>query len=199
MVPSGAAVKRTDAPAPNEPEPNYVEDGLDKAQAAKTTPPAPKFSARAELVKVALQGENAEFFSRSIVNRMWHRFFGTGLVSPLDQMHAENQPSHPELLAWLARDTEENKSDLRRLIRGIVMSKAYSRSSQYDSENRPANKTFAVARLKPMTPLQLATALRIAAADPATFEGLKADEFEKRMEQVESSARGFAALIAQPT
>ncbi len=36
---------------------------------------------------------------------MWHRFFGVGLVMPLDQMHSENPPSHPELLAWLARDT----------------------------------------------------------------------------------------------
>jgi hypothetical protein len=174
-------------------------EALDKAKAAKTPPPAPKFSARAKLVEVSLEGKNAEFFSRSIVNRMWHRFFGGGLVSPLDQMHAENEPSHPELLAWLARDTAEHKYDLKRLIRGIVMSKAYSRSSQYDSENRPSNKTFAVARLKPMTPQQLATSLKIAATDPANFEGLKPEDFEKKIEQMESSARGFASLIAQPT
>jgi hypothetical protein len=130
---------------------------------------------------------------------MWHRFLGTGLVTPLDQMHIENQPSHPELLAWLARDTADNGYDLQRLIRGIVMSKAYSRSSRYESENRPSHKLFAVARLKPMTSLQLATSLRIAATDPASFDGLKTDEFEKRVEQIESSARGFAALIAQPT
>jgi hypothetical protein len=49
-----------------------------------------------------------------------------------------------------------------------------------------------------MTPLQLATSLKIAATDPATLEG-KPDEIEKRLEQLESSARGFAALIAQPT
>ena len=27
---------------------------------------------------------------------------------PLDQMHSENKPSHPELLAWLARDVVAN-------------------------------------------------------------------------------------------
>ena len=43
------------------------------------------------------------------------------------------------------------------------------------------------------------SSLRIAASDPASFDGLKADEFEKRMEQIESSSRGFASLIAQPT
>lgn len=50
-----------------------------------------------------------------------------------------------------------------------------------------------------MTPQQLATSLKIAATDPASFDTLKADEFEKRMEQIESGARGFAALIAQPS
>jgi len=199
MFLSGTTVADANAKDPNAADQKAEKEALEKAKAAKTPPPAPKFSGRAELVKVALQGENADFFARSIANRMWHRFFGTGLVAPLDQMHAENQPTHPELLAWLARDTAANKYDLRRLIRGIVMSDAYSRSSRYDSENRPSNKTFAVARLKPMTPLQLATSLKIAATDPASFDGLKADEFEKRMEQIESSSRGFASLIAQPT
>ncbi|MCI0702700.1 MAG: DUF1549 and DUF1553 domain-containing protein [Planctomycetia bacterium] len=186
-------------------EPSAVEmkkekTAFDKAKAAKTPPPAPKFSARTKLVEVALEDENADFFARSIVNRMWHRFFGTGLVTPLDQMHAENQPSHPELLAWLANDTIANGYDLRRLIRGIVMSKAYSRSSKYEaSSDLPSAKLFAVAKLKPMTPMQLATSLKIATTDPASFENLKPDDFEKKIEQLESSARGFAALIAQPT
>jgi hypothetical protein len=199
MFLTGATVEDADAKEPTAEEQKKEKEALERAKAAKTPPPAPKFSARAKLVEIALKGENAEYFARSITNRMWHRFFGTGLVTPLDQMHAENQPSHPDLLEWLARDTAAHNYDLKRLIRGIVMSKAYSRSSQYDSENRPANKTFAVARLKPMTPLQLATSLKIAATDPASFEGLKPDEFEKRMEQIESSSRGFAALIAQPT
>src|SRR5204863_5348977 len=64
---------------------------------------------------------------------------------------------------------------------------------------QPAFKTFAVARLKPMTPQQLATALKIASTDPASFDGLKPTELETKMEQAENAARGFAALIAQPT
>ena len=49
-----------------------------------------------------------------------------------------------------------------------------------------------------MTPLQLATSLKIAAADPAALAG-RPDEVEKKLEQLESSARGLAAAIAQPT
>src|SRR5207244_484030 len=101
MFLTGTTVEDANAKDPAPDEMKKEKEALEKAKAAKTPPPAPKFSARAKLVEVALKGENAEYFSRSIVNRMWHRFFGTGLVSPLDQMHAENAPSHPELLAWL--------------------------------------------------------------------------------------------------
>ncbi|MDY3555148.1 DUF1549 and DUF1553 domain-containing protein [Gemmata sp. JC717] len=200
MFLTGAAVHDPTAQEASAAEQKVEKEAFDKAKAAKTAPPAPKFSARAKLVEVALKGENADFFARSISNRLWHRFLGTGLVSPLDQMHSENAPSHPELLAWLSRDTAAHNYDLKRLIRGIVTSKTYSRNSKYEeSASVPPFKTYAVARLKPLTPLQLATSLKIAAADPSSFDKLKPDELEKRLEQIESSARGFAAMLAQPT
>ncbi|MFM8270828.1 MAG: DUF1549 domain-containing protein, partial [Gemmata sp.] len=105
MFLTGATVEDQTAKEPSAADQKAEKEALDKAKAAKAPPPAPKFSARAQLVEVALKGENAEFFARSLANRLWHRFLGTGLVSPLDQMHSENRPSHPELLAWLARDT----------------------------------------------------------------------------------------------
>src|SRR5262245_10022230 len=105
-------------------------DRLEAAKRKRQPPPAPKFSARAKLVETALQPGPNDFFARAIVNRMWHRVFGYGLVMPLDQMHSANEPSHPELLQWLARDLVEYRYDLRRLLRGLVLSKAYSRSSR---------------------------------------------------------------------
>ncbi len=175
------------------------EAGDKKNKDAKAPPAKPKFSAREKLVEVALQPKEAEFFARSIVNRLWHRFLGSGLVNPLDQMHSENPASHPELLKWLARDMAANKYDLRRVIRGIVMSKTYSRDSRYSSESRPEEKYFAVAAIKPLTPQQLGTSLKIATTDPKNYENLKPDEFEKRIEQTEQAGRGIASLIAQPT
>jgi hypothetical protein len=161
--------------------------------------PPPKFSVRNQLAELALQPKERDFFARSIVNRVWHRLYGTGLVSPLDQMHSENAPSHPELLAWLARDTAEHGYDLRRLIRELVLSKTWSRSSRWEGSSFPRPQTFAVARLRALTPMQLATSLRLAttASDqlPAT---LKPDELERRLEGLESGARGFASLIEQP-
>ncbi|MCE9563111.1 MAG: DUF1549 and DUF1553 domain-containing protein [Planctomycetes bacterium] len=183
---------------PTPAEMKQEKEALDKAKTAKTAPPAPKFSARGKLVEVALKDANADFFAKNIVNRMWHRYFAAGLVNPLDQMHSENRPTHPELLSWLARDVAANGYDLKRLTRGLVLSKAYSRSSKYES-SLPDSKLFAVAKLKPMTPNQLATSLKIAATDPASFEGKKPEELEKLLEQAENAGRGFASLISQPT
>ncbi len=170
----------------------------EQAKKDKKAPPPPTFSARAKLVEVALQPKEAEFFSKNIVNRLWHRFLGVGLVSPLDQMHSANRPSHPELLNELAADMSANKYDMKRFVRGIALSQTYSRSSKYASEGHPDTSTFAVAQLKPLTPLQLATSLKIAVTDPKSLEG-KPDEVEKKLEQLEATARGFASAIAQPT
>jgi len=172
---------------------------FEKLKKEKKAPPPPSFSARAKLVEVALQSKESEFFSKSIANRLWHRFLGFGLVNPLDQMHSENKPSHPELLAWMARDVAANKYDLRKTIRGIVLSKTYSRSTKWTGETVPAPSLFAVARLKPLTPGQMATSLKIATTDPAQFENVKPEELEKRLESLENNARGLASSFAQPT
>ncbi len=171
----------------------------EKAKAEKKPLARPAFSARKQLVDIALQPKESAYFSKAIVNRLWHRFFGLGLVNPLDQMHAENAPSHPDLLTALADDTAKHYYDLRRLTRALVMSQAYSRSSKYEGDNVPASNTFAVAQIRALTPMQLATSLKIATQDPKSFENLKPEDFEKRIEQFEIAARGFAGSIAQPT
>jgi hypothetical protein len=163
-------------------------------------PPAPpKFSARAALADLALQPEQRSFFARSIVNRLWHRLYGFGLVHPIDQMHSENSPSHPQLLDWLARDFVDHKYDTKRLIRGLVMSKAYSRSSRWEGGRFPQPKSFAVARLRALTPLQMTASMRIAMADLESLKPTaKPEELEKRIEGLENQGRGFASFIEQP-
>jgi hypothetical protein len=178
--------------------------GKNKEQAKKNDknaepPPAPKFSARAKLIEVSLEADQRHFFAKNLVNRMWHRLYGVGLVSPIDQMHSENPPTHPELLDWLARDTANHGYDLRRLIRGLVLSDAYARASQYPGEKQPDAQFFAMARLRPLTPMQLVTSIRVGAASPEFLAGsLKTEELEKRIENLEAGGRGFASLLEQP-
>jgi Protein of unknown function (DUF1549)/Protein of unknown function (DUF1553) len=167
-----------------------------KAPAAKAPPAPPQFSLRAKLVETAL--EQREFFARNIANRLVHRFFGRGLVMPLDQMHSENPASHPELLDWLARDLTEHGYDLRRLARGIALSNAYARSSRWDSEQVPDEKLFAVASVRALTPTQMATSLKLVTADPQALPAER-KKLEDRIDAIEKGASGLANLFGQPT
>src|SRR5262249_27483334 len=173
---------------------------VEKLKKEKKAPPPPKVSARAQLVEMALQPGQREFFAKALVNRTWHRLLGYGLVMPLDQMHSENAPSHPELLQWLARDVSEHGYDLRRLVRGIVLSQAYARSSRDDFRDTPRTNLFAVAKVRPMTPMQLASSLNVATRDPQSFPAdLSGKEFDTRIQQIEGAARGLASSFEQPT
>ena len=62
--------------------------------------------------------------ARVIVNRLWQRHFGTGLVKTDNDfgLRGEN-PSHPELLDWLAATLVENGWRLKPLQRLIVLSR----------------------------------------------------------------------------
>jgi len=188
---------------------------LAEAKAKNEPPPPPKSSARARLAEVALEPDARDFFARAIVNRLWHRYFGVGLVMPLDQMHSENRPSHPELLAWLARDLIEHRYDLRRLIRGLVLSQAYSRSSRWEPEPKPKSEAaedtsttkaeapdprlFAVAAVRPLSPMQLATSMWVATTDPTSIADLASPEaLDPKVAAFEGRARGLANAIARP-
>jgi hypothetical protein len=174
----------------------------EKADNTRETPPEPAAqSRRAQLVEVALRPDPDGFFPRSFVNRLWARLFGQGLVTPLDQMHSENAPSHPELLAWIARDAESHDYDLRRLIRGMVLSRAYGRSSRWEqSSERPSERLFAIATVKPLTPMQFALSLAIATASPVDLAQQQEDavEWAARRRDLENQAQNLARQMEIP-
>jgi len=60
---------------------------------------------------------------RTIVNRVWERLLGHGIVANSDEM--DTRPWSPELLDWLAQDFVDHGYDLKHLIATIVSSKAY--------------------------------------------------------------------------
>jgi len=92
-------------------------------------PPVPKFLPRQQLARDLTSPKNLAF-ARNSVNRFWARLLGRGLVHPLDQSHADNPPSHPELLDVLAGKFIAKGYDLKWLIRSIMLSEAYQRSSK---------------------------------------------------------------------
>jgi uncharacterized protein DUF1553/uncharacterized protein DUF1549/concanavalin A-like lectin/glucanase superfamily protein/cytochrome c len=81
---------------------------------------------------------------RVLANRLWEKYFGTGLVKTSENMGTQSEPpSHPELLDWLATELVRDNWDLKKFQKLIVMSAAYRQSSatspeliERDPENR---------------------------------------------------------------
>jgi len=163
-------------------------------------PQVPDFSPRAKLVETALQPENNRFLARSIVNRIWKRLMGHALIDPPDQVHSENPASHPRLMEWLVRDLISHGYDLKRLIRGIVKTRAYGRSSRLEAEGEyPEKETFAVASVRALSPQQYALSLRIASTNPGSMiDDRTSEAWAQKRDSLENEASGFATRIEKP-
>lgn len=69
------------------------------------------------------------YFPRAIVNRVWKNYFGRGLVSPEDDLRLINPSSNEPLFQAVVKDFVEHGFDLKHLMRTILLSAAYQRSS----------------------------------------------------------------------
>jgi len=82
-----------------------------------------------------LVAEDNPLGPRVLANRVWHHHFGTGIVdTPSDFGFLGSQPSHPELLDFLAVRLKEHGWRLKPLHREILMSRAYRQSSEFRAE-----------------------------------------------------------------
>lgn len=73
--------------------------------------------------------------TRTIVNRIWAKLMGRGLIEPVDEM--DNAPWNSDLLDWLAWDLAEHGYDLKRTMRLILTSQAYQLPSVGFPEQAP--------------------------------------------------------------
>lgn len=82
---------------------------------------------------------------RVIVNRVWQKLFGLGLVNtPNNFGLLGDTPSHPELLDWLSRRFVEEKWSLKWLIREIMRSSVYQQSTLMGTDLSAAQASAAV-------------------------------------------------------
>ena len=78
-----------------------------------------------QVSRLIVDPENPRF-ATCLVNRLWKRYFGLGLVEPADDFRAEgNAPSDPALLSWLADDFMRHGYDLKHTIRLMLTSRTY--------------------------------------------------------------------------
>lgn len=168
----------------------------DKAPA----PPVPPFSPREKLLELAFESRDQPLLARNLANRLWARLMGHGLVHPLDQMHSGNLPSHPELLDRLTSELLQHAYDPRPLLRGIVLSQAYARSSRLDASATPsAREQFAVRIPRALTPFQYSLSLWIASRSPESLPGWqKNDQWLDTRTKWEERSEGFARRFEIP-
>ena len=111
-------------------------------------PPLPSHSrpTRLDLARWLVHPENP-LTARVTVNRIWQRYFGTGLVDTENDFGIQGSPpSHPLLLDWLASELIRRNWSLKALHRLIVTSATYRQSSGYRPELEridPANRLLA--------------------------------------------------------
>ncbi|MCY3777657.1 MAG: DUF1553 domain-containing protein [Candidatus Aminicenantes bacterium] len=117
-------------------------------ESVETISDRPGRDRRLPLAQWLTSGEN-RYFVRAVVNRVWHHFMGRGLVHPADDMRETNVASNPPLLDALGREFVRSGFDLKSLIRTIVNSATYQRSSrpQDNSHDRTYYSHYLIRRL----------------------------------------------------
>jgi len=117
---------------------------------------APKAEKQRRLAEILTANQNGRL-TRTVVNRLWQKFLGRGLVEPVDDM--EQAAWHPALLDWLAEDLAAHGCDLKHTIKLILTSRAYQLPASSMDEQRRADYVFNGPVIRRMTAEQFRDAL----------------------------------------
>lgn len=95
---------------------------------------------RREALAAWLTDPQNPYFARAITNRVWANFFGRGLVEPVDDLRLSNPAANEALLSASAEYLVAKHFDLKSLMRVILQSETYQRSSEPSDANRDEPK-----------------------------------------------------------
>ena len=88
------------------------------------------------------------YFAKSIANRVWAHFLGSGIVDSVDDIRVSNPASNPELFDELGKRLVDYKFDFRSLVRDICNSNAYGRSTLTNPTNAHDHRNYAHAEVR---------------------------------------------------
>lgn len=97
--------------------------------------------ARQLVIDWMLQADNP-YFARALVNRVWAKYFGVGIVNPIDDLSLANPPSNAPLLEYLAEGFVQSGYDLKWLHREIANSRTYQTSWEVTKTNAVDRRNF---------------------------------------------------------
>lgn len=108
--------------------------GRRQVEVPEKSPALPTTGRRLAFAQSLTDGKHP-LLARVLVNQVWMRHFGKGLVNtPGDLGQLGERPSHPELLDWLAAELMENGWSMKHLHRVLMNSATYQQSSQREAE-----------------------------------------------------------------
>jgi mono/diheme cytochrome c family protein len=142
---------KCDVPTGKKAELRFIFPELGKIDAA-----ASKEDRLKQLAEIVTADKNARL-TRTIVNRLWARFMGRGLVEPVDDM--DSPAWDQDLLDYLAADLSENNYDLKRTMKLIVTSRAYQLPSVQNEERAEGTYVFRGPLIRRMTAEQFVDAV----------------------------------------
>jgi hypothetical protein len=114
------------------------------------------------------------YFTKAGANRIWGQLFGVGLVEPVDDFHDDNPPSHPELLADLAREFAAGGFQPDYLITAICLTDAYQRTSARTDPSQDKTPLPARMTVKGLTGEQFFESLSLAVGYQDHMDGGRA-------------------------
>jgi hypothetical protein len=94
---------------------------------------------------------------RTMVNRVWQRLLGHGIVENPDEMDGE--PWSPVLLDWVASDFVDSHYDLKHLLAAILTSRTYQMAAVSQKGETPKEFTFRGPQVRRITAEEFADAI----------------------------------------
>lgn len=134
-------------------------------------PPAtvPQGTDRRAVLASWLTAPENPWFAKNVVNRLWARLMGRGIVDPPDDVRVSNPASHPALLGELADLLVANHYDVRVVVRAICTSKSYQLGRH---EGTPERALFAGNLVRRLSAEQLLDAIGAVTGVPTKYPGV---------------------------
>ena len=155
-----------------------------------TDPSALRIGTRRRQLAIWMASRDNPYLAPAAVNRVWGHLFGRGIVHPVDDMGPHNPASHPELLHELAEFFVAEQFDIPTLMRAILGSETYQRTSR-SSSTSPDPAMFATMAVKRVSAEQLYDSLQQSlglATGAVTPEDPRRREFLLKMESNSDAA-----------
>jgi hypothetical protein len=126
---------------------------------------------RAKLASWLTAPENP-WFASNIANRTWAHLMGRGIIEPVDDVRLTNPPTNPELLAILTKSLIDSEFDFRKLLKLIIQSNAYQRSSAVNKTNERDEQNYSRFLFKQLEAEVMLDAICLTTGIPEKFQGV---------------------------